>query len=99
MDRLFNRYADPFLFINGMIRSGRFDEFVSEFMDTLLKEKEDQVNWDFFLHKVFDGTYSDFIAEMENNKKNQNLSERTIETTINHSMKILNGFNPDEGGE
>jgi hypothetical protein len=99
MDRLFNRYADPFLFINGMIRSGRFDEFVSEFMDTLLKEKEDQVNWDFFLHKVFDGTYSDFIAEMENNKKNQNLSERTIETTVNHSMKILNGFNPDEGGE
>lgn len=99
MDRLFNRYADPFLFINGMIRSGRFDEFVVEFANTYHKEKEDQVNWEFYLHKVLDGTYNDFLEEIENNKKNQNLSERTIETTVNHSMKILNGFNPNEGGE
>lgn len=99
MDLCFKRYASPFLFMDGMIQTGRLEEFVDEFAKTLEKEKEDQVNWDFYLHKVLDGSYNDFIKELEINKKNQTMSKRTIETTINHSMKILNGFNPEEGGE
>ena len=99
MDLLFKRYASPFLFVDGMIHAGRFEEFVVELISTVNKEKEDQVNWEYFLHKIFDKSFNDFIAEMEINKKNHQLSERTIETTINHSMKILNGFNPEEGGE
>ena len=99
MDLCFKRYASPFLFMDEMIHAGRFEEFVVELMTTISKEKEDQVNWEYFLHKVIEGSFSDFLAELEINKKNQNLSERTIETTINHSMKILNGFNPEKGGE
>ena len=82
-----------------MIQTGRLDEFVDDFIVTVRKEKEEQVNWEFYLHKVFDGSFSDFVDEIENNKKNQNMSERTIETTIQHSMDILNNFNPNRGGE
>lgn len=99
MDRLFQRYGDPFLFMNGMLQCGRFVEFVEDFVQTTNKEKEDQVNWEFYLHRALVmGSFNDFIAEMETNKKNRNLSKRTIETTVQHSMSILNKFNPEKGG-
>ncbi len=100
MDLLYQRYASPFSFIEGMIQSGRFTEFVVEFANTITKEKEEKTNWEFFLHKVWEGTYQDFISDVENNKKNLTMTKRTIETTINHTKDILNNFKPDErGGE
>lgn len=98
MDLLFKRYASPFLFMDEMIHVGRFAEFVDDFTGTVNKEKEEQINWEFYLHKVLEGTFNDFIEEIENNKKNQNLSRRTIETTVQHSMNILNNFNPEKRG-
>ncbi len=98
MDLLSKRYANPCFLLNGMIQTGRLEEFVDNFVDTVHKEKEEQTNLEFYLHKVFEGTYNDFINEIETNRNNQNLSERTIETTIQHSMDILNRFNPEKGG-
>lgn len=99
MDRLYHRYADPFSFIDGMIKTGRFCEFVESFYTATQKEKEEETTWQYFLHKVFEGSYADFKAELKNNSDHQNMSARTIETTINHSMNILNNFNPEKGGE
>lgn len=99
MDLLFKRYASPFLFLDGMIQTGRFHEFVVEFAKTITEEREEQRNWEFFLHKVWEGTYTDFCEDIENNKKNLTMTKRTIETTVQHSMNILNNFNPNEGGE
>ena len=99
MDLLFKRYASPFSFVNGMIQTGRFDEFVTSFMQTVRKEKDEETSWQYFLHKVFEGSYNDFKEGMKNDSENQNMSARTIETTINHSMNILNNFNPERVGE
>ena len=106
MDRLFNRYADPFLFMGEMIHAGRFAEFVEDFIRTLNreiadqnKEKEMQFHWECWLHKIFDRDFKEYLAEIENNQAHQNLSERTIETTIQHSMNLLHNFNPEKGGE
>lgn len=96
MDMLYQRYACPFSFIDGMLLNGRFEEFVDEFMKTIAKEKEERMNWEFFLHKVWDGSYQDFTNDVENNKKNLTMSKQTIETTVNHSLNILNNFNPNE---
>ena len=83
-----------------MIQSRRFCEFVDEFAKTITKEKEERNNWEFFLHKVWDGSYQDFIADVENNKKNLTMTKRTIETTVQHSINLLNNFSPNErGGE
>jgi hypothetical protein len=98
MDLLFKRYANPYFFIGGMIQSGRFEEFVVNFANINTKEKEEKTNWDFFLHKIWDGSYSDFIADVENNKKNLTMTKRTIETTVQHSVNLLNNFSPDERG-
>ena len=101
MDRLFVRYADPFSFIDGMIRTGRFCEFVRSFWETTYKEKDEETSWQYFLHKVFEGSYADFKDGIQTNRENQNMSARTIETTYKHSMNILQSFNPEnlEGGE
>ena len=98
MDSLFERYANPFLFVDGMIQTGRFSEFVSSFLERINKEKEEDTSWQFFLHKVFKGSYADFKAEMRNDAANKHMSEETLETTIKHSMNILNKFNPDQNG-
>lgn len=99
MDLLFARYADPFSFINGMIRTGRFREFVYSLSDAVEKEKNDREIWEFYLHRVFNKTFDGFKEELRINAENRNMSDRTIETTINHSMNILQNFNPEKGGE
>ena len=99
MDLLFKRYASPFLFMGEMIQSGRFDEFVVEFVQTVNKENEEQMNWEFYLNKVQEGSFKDFVDEIENNRNNQEMSEERIEEIVQHSMNILNNFNPTQGGE
>lgn len=98
MDLLSKRYASPCFVLNGIIQTGRLLEFVDEILQITASEKEDQANWEFFLHKVFEGSFNDFMEEQKINKENQQMSARTIETTIQHSNDILNNFNP-EGGE
>ena len=100
MDLLFKRYASPFLFVDGMIQSGRFLEFVIDFIKVTNQETEDSFTWEYFLHKVYDKSYQEFKEEIEINRENQELSEQDIETTVQHSMGILSSFNPDkERGE
>lgn len=92
MDQLFKRYADPFSFINGYILTGRFSEFVHSFMKNINEEKEEQTSWEFYLHKVLEGTYKDFLEGMKNDNENQNMSKEKIETTVKNSMNILQNF-------
>ena len=99
MDQLFKRYADPFPFMDGMIQTGRFSEFVRQFLERINSEREEQTAWEFWLHKVWEGSFTDFKTEMENDKKNRQMSEKTMETTIKDSMNILKNFNPAKGGE
>lgn len=99
MDLLFKRYADPFSFINGMILTGRFHEFVVSMWNTETKEQNDREIWEFYLHRVLDKSFDDFKEELRINAENRNMSERTIETTVQHSMNILQNFNPLKGGD
>ena len=99
MDLLFTRYADPIPFVDGMIQTGRFHEFVVNFLKTVNKEKEDQLDWEFFLHKVWEGSFRDFKEDIDTNKRNQAMSDQAMETTIKESMRILKNFNPNKGGD
>ena len=82
-----------------MLQTGRFAEFVVELIQTTNKEKEDKARWDIYLHKVFDKSFDEWNAEIENNKSNQEMSAGTIETTVQNSLNILQNFNPIKGGE
>lgn len=95
MDLLSKRYANPCFFMDGMIQTCRFEEFVKEFAKTAVKEKEEENNWQFFLHKVWQGTYQEFIDDIENNNKNMHMTSINMETTVKHSLDILNNFVPE----
>ena len=96
MDLLFRRYADPFLFLNGYIQTGRFSEFIFEFADAVQETDE----WEIYLHKVWDKSYSEFKESIDTAQKNRNMSDHDFETTLQNSMNILNNFNPEiERGE
>lgn len=99
MDLLARRYASPCFLLNGVIQTGRLSEFVDELAMIRNEEENEQKSWEFFLHKVSEGSYADFREEMEINEKHKAMSEQTIETTVQHSLDILNGFDPEKGGE
>ena len=106
MDLLFKRYASPFLFIEEMIQAGSFSDFVEDFILTINREIRDQneekkmrFHWELWLHRVFDKSFADYMKEIEISEEHQNLSERVIETTLQHTSDILNNFNPEKGGE
>lgn len=95
MDLLFKRYADPFSLLNGMIQTGRFCEFIRAFFEKVQNEREEQTSWEYFLHKVWEGSFTEFKESMDNDKKNQELSELDMETTVKNSMDILKNFKPE----
>lgn len=99
MDALFKRYGHPFLFMDGMIQAGRFCFFVRSFWDEIHKEKDEKALWEYYIHRVFEGSFDEFRAGIENDKQNRSMSEQAMETTIKHSMNILQNFSPEKGGE
>ena len=99
MDRLFARYADPFSFINGMLLTGCFCDFVMNLWETDVKEKNEREIWEFYLYRIHDKSFDAFKEELRLNAAHKNMSERTIETTVKHSMNLLQNFNPEKGGE
>lgn len=99
MDSLFKRYANPFLFIDGMIQSGQFCEFVCSFWKEINEEENEKALWEFYLHRVVEGSFDDFRRGLENDHQNQAMTDHDMETTIKHSMSILNSFSPGKGGE
>lgn len=101
MDLLSHRYANPCFFMDGMIQTGRFEEFVVNFVETINQDRKDKTLWDIYLHRVTDMTYSEFLEKIETDEQNRNMSEETIETTVQESLNILQNFNPTnyQGGE
>ena len=88
MDLLFKRYASPFVLIDQMITVGRFAEFIQELQEM---DGEDSL-WDFYLHKVDGKSFNEFKEEVI--IQNTEITDEDLETTINNSVEILQGFNP-----
>lgn len=98
MDLLFQRYASPFLLIDGYISTKQFESFVFKFVGNVNKEKEDDFNWQFYLHKVFDKSYSDFKEDIKNSRETLEMSSKEQEATVLNSFNILGAFNPTVKG-
>lgn len=88
MDLVFARYSSPFLLLDGYIGSGRFQEFIGEFVEL----ENDRTTWEFYLHKIENKTFAEFKSEIE---PAPYVHPEDIETTVTESMNILNGFIPN----
>ena len=95
MDLLFKRYASPFLLLDGYIQTGRFCELIQ----TLCEQKIEEDRWEYFLHKVWDKSYTDFCEELSTVQAAQDMTDDKMEATVQTSLEILNNFKvpPKEG--
>lgn len=84
MDMVYHRYANPVPLLNEMIISGCFSELV----ETIMKEKETEQQWEYYLHKVWDKSFDDFRTQMNAESKARN--EFDLEATLEDSMNIAN---------
>ena len=88
MDLLFVRYASPFVLLDGLIMTNSLNSFVDDFFD-FVKEKS---QWEFFLHKVYDQSWSDFVKEIE---QSENQKPVDLGATLVKSKNMLNNFTPE----
>ena len=87
MDLLFVRYASPFVLLDGLIMTNSLNSFVDDFFDFVNEER----NWEFFLHKVYDQSWSDFVKEIE---QSENQKPIDLGATLVKSKNMLSNFTP-----
>ena len=96
MDEVSKRYSHPYFFMDGMIETGRFSEFVTTFTNVINEEKEDDASWQIFLHKVWGKSYKEFKDELKTDKENRTMPKEKMEAIVKESMDILKDFTPKE---
>ena len=92
MDLLFKRYASPFILLDNLILNSSSSSFIDDLFNIIDKEKEEQIQWEFFLHKVFDKSWKEF-----NDEVNQPIIDNEIDlgATVVKSRNMLNNFTPE----
>jgi len=92
---LFQRYASPMVILDKMIQARRLTEFIREFVKIRNQELEDQTRWEFWLHRVFDMTFKEFLSKTEQAEETEEvLPDEVLQATVLESMGIINGFCP-----
>lgn len=103
MDLLTEMYASPFLLLDEVIRNEQFSEWVDMFLNKLNKkqqEKNDQMLWEYYLHKVYDKSFNDFKASIgadigTGQPSNNVMDEAKKQDIVKKSEDILNSFHPE----
>lgn len=90
---LSQRYACPFLMLDEFIQLGQLHDFVTEVMKSIVEERDEKIKWEFFLHKVFDKTYEEFLNGVPEEKEtSKGMSEEEIKNVVNESASLIDLF-------
>ena len=81
--------------LDKMIQARRLNEFISELVKIKNQELEDQMKWEYWLHRVFDMTFKEYISKHEQAAETEEvLPDEVLQATVLESMGIINGFCP-----
>ena len=92
MDLLFSRYASPFVLLDNLILTNSTSDFIYDMFKFINEEKEERTQWEFFLHKVYDKSWKEFIDEIHISNKQK---EVDLGATLNKSKNMLKNFTPE----
>lgn len=94
---LFQRYANPMPLLDQMIKAGRLTEFIGEIISIHNEEQEEKAMWEFWLHKDFERTFSEFCAAMQGGSTTEpkTASKKELTEIVKQSMEIAS-FVPQE---
>lgn len=90
MDLMFKRYSNPFSFIDSMLDYGSF----SYSIDEVVKKNDDETMWQFYLHKIFNKSFQEFLQDTP--VENKPITKAEFDATIEMSQSILDGMGPPE---
>lgn len=82
-----------------MIATGRFCEFVETLLVQHHEDELEKVRWEYWLHKVFDQSYSDYKKSLGMNNSSAAPTRDEQIKTVQRSHQILGGFCPAKVGE
>lgn len=91
MDILSQRYGCPFFILDDFIRLNQLHDFIYEIVSTINEEKKEQVQWEFYLHKVFDMSYSEYMSKM-NEPESEQMTNEEMMKIINESHGIVDSY-------
>ena len=91
MDLLFTRYASPFVLLDGLMLTTSLNNSVDEFFNLINEERKEKSQWEFFLHKVYDKSWSEFSNDIE---QSENQKPIDLGATLVKSKNMLNNFTP-----
>lgn len=96
MDLLAKRYASPYLILDDFIRLQQLFEFTTTILQMVYDEKVHEARWQYYLHKVYDMSFEDYVQYCENKQPaEQPMTHKEISETIEESRKMLEGFVPE----
>lgn len=82
--------------LDKMILTGRLADFVREFVTIRNEEMDEQTKWEYWLHKVFDKSFKEFLEQTERaaEETTESVSKEELTETVFASNSILNSFCP-----
>lgn len=95
MDLLSKRYADPYLILDDFIRLQQLHEFLETIMQSIAEEKVQDIRWEYYLHKVWDMSFEEYIAACGREVKPEQkptLKKDEVAQIIQNSNDILEEF-------
>lgn len=92
MDTLGKRYSGcPFFILDEFIRLGQLHDFLSEVLKTINREEVDRYKWEYYLHKVFDMTYEEYLKKTET-KESEDINYDQIKDIVCDSRNMMDGL-------
>ncbi len=89
---VFKRYSNPFSLFNELIESNQFNDFII----TLNQKYLDDIEYDLWLHKVYDKSFEEFKKDISISRDAQAgyMNEEDVKATVKKSNEILSNFTP-----
>lgn len=84
--------------LDNMLTAGQLYRFVSEIVKTVNEELEEKALWEFWLHKDWERSWTEFRKSL-NDKHNAAPTQQETLDIVNESMNIMASFRPVGGGE
>lgn len=92
MDLLSQRYANPYSILDDFIQSGQLGDFTIQALKTIADEKLQEQRWQYYLHRVFDMSYEDFVLLCEKKPEKHEMTDAEKQNVIAKSTELLDGF-------
>lgn len=90
MDLLFKRYASPYTIMDEMLSMNKLTDFIIH----LFRQEKEEMQWEFWLHKVHNMDYEEYKAKVAERNKSYAMTNEQVDATIQKSRNILKKFKP-----